>query len=131
MESVTQDMKFRQSLMNLTEKYGVSQASRKYNKARSYRYFWLKRCDGTLESLAYLSRRPHSPPNQHTEAERKMIHDMHRRNPDLGIVELWACMRKRGYSRTVESLWRVIRREGLTEPASKKKTYVPKPYEQM
>ncbi len=131
MESVTQDMKFRQSLMNFAEKYGVSRASRKYNKTRSYIYFWLKRYDGTLESLACLPRRPHFHPNQHTEAELKLIHDMHRRNPDLGIVELWARMRKRGYDRTVESLWRVMRREGLTEPATKKKTYTPKPYEQM
>ncbi len=131
MESVTQDMKFRQSLMNYAEKYGVSRASRKYNKTRSYIYFWLKRYDGTLESLACLSRRPHSHPNQHTEAELKLIHDMHRRNSDLGIVELWSRMRKRGYDRTVESLWRVMRREGLTEPATKKKTYTPKPYEQM
>ena len=131
MESITQDMKFRQSLMNYAEKYGVSRASRKYDKARSYIYFWLKRYDGTLESLACLSRRPHFHPNQHTEAELKLIRDMHRRNPDLGIVELWSRMRKRGYSRTVESLWRVMRREGLTEPATKKKTYTPKPYEQM
>ena len=131
MESRTQDMKFRQSLMNYAEKYGVSRASLKYDKSRSYIYFWLKRYDGTLESLACLSRRPHSHPNQHTEAELKLIHDTHRRNPDLGIVELWSRMRKRGYSRTVESLWRIMRREGLTEPAAKKKTYKPKPYEQM
>jgi hypothetical protein len=29
-------------------KYGVSKASRKYDKARSYIYFWLNRYDGTL-----------------------------------------------------------------------------------
>ncbi len=131
MKSITQDMKYRQSLMNYARKYGVSRASRKYNKGRSYIYFWLNRYDGTLESLACQSRRPHSHPNQHTEAELKLIRDMHRRNPKLGIVELWARLRKRGYSRTVESLWRVMRREHLTEPAVKKKTYKPKPYEQM
>ena len=38
MESVTQDMKFRQSLMNFAEKYGVSRASRKYDKTLSYIY---------------------------------------------------------------------------------------------
>jgi len=36
MNSITQDMKFRQSLMNYAKKYGVSRASRKYNKSRSY-----------------------------------------------------------------------------------------------
>jgi len=131
MKSIAQDMKFRHSLMNFAQKYGVSRASRKYNKTRSYIYFWLKRYDGTIESLACRSRRPHSHPNQHTAAELKMIRDMHRRNPRLGIVELWSRLRKRGYSRTIESLWRVMRREHLTAPAAKKKTYKPKPYEHM
>ena len=56
MKSITQDMKFRYSLMKYSEKYG---ASRKYNKSRSYIYFWKKRFDGTLESLACESRKPH------------------------------------------------------------------------
>ena len=131
MNSITQDMKYRQSLMNYALKYGVSRASRKYNKNRSYIYFWRKWYDGTLESLACQSRRPRSHPNQHIEAELKLIRDMHRRNPRLGIVELWSRFRNRGYSRTVESLWRVMRREGMISKAEKKKTYKPKPYEQM
>jgi len=42
-KSITQDMAYRQSLMKYAEKYGVSRASRKYNKSRSYIYFWKKR----------------------------------------------------------------------------------------
>lgn len=38
--------------MKCAEKYGVSQASRKYNKSRSYIYFWKVRWDGIVESLA-------------------------------------------------------------------------------
>ena len=94
MDSITQDMKYRYSLMKYVEKYGVSRASRKYNKGRSYIYFWKARYDGTIESLACQSRRPRSHPNQHTEQELKLIRDMHRRNPKLGIVELWARMRQ-------------------------------------
>ena len=71
--------------MKYAEKYGVSRASRKYNKSRSYIYFWKKRWDGTPESLACQSRRPHSHPNQHTEAELKLIRDMRRRNPTRGM----------------------------------------------
>ena len=124
-------MKFRYSLMKYCEKYGVSRASRKYNKSRSYIYFWKKRFDGTLESLACESRRPHHHPNQHTDEELRLIRNMHRRNPRIGVVELWARLRKRGYSRCVESLWRVLRREGMTEKEKHKKKYRPKPYEQM
>ena len=56
---------------------------------------------------------------------------MRRRNPKLGIVELWARLRSRGYTRCVESLWRVLRREGLLPEEAPKKKYTPKPYEQM
>ena len=87
-KSITQDMAYRQSLMKYAEKYGVSHASRKYNKSRSYIYFWKQRWDGSAASLACQSRRPHSHPNQHTEAERKSIRDMRRRNPTLGMIEL-------------------------------------------
>ena len=34
------------SLMKYAEKYGVSRASRKYNKSRSYIYFWKARWTG-------------------------------------------------------------------------------------
>ena len=131
MNSITQDMKYRQSLLNYALKYGVSRASRKYNKSRSYIYFWLARYNGSLQSLACQSRRPHGHPKQHTQEELNLISDMHRRNPKLQIVELWVRLRKRGYTRTIESLWRVMRREGWLPQAEKKKSYKPKPYEQM
>ena len=35
MDSITQDMKYRYSLMKYAEKYGVSRASRKYDKSRA------------------------------------------------------------------------------------------------
>ena len=129
--SITQDMAYRQSLMKFAQKYGVSRASRKYNKSRSYIYFWKSRWDGSVESLACQSRRPHSHPNQHTEAELKLIRDMRRRNPRLGMVELWHRLRKRGYTRCPESLFRVMRKMGMFPYEEKKKSYVPKPYEQM
>ena len=129
--SITQDMAYRQSLMRFAQKYGVSKASRKYTKSRSYIYFWLKRWDGSVESLTCQSRRPHSHPNQHTETELKMIRDMRRRNPDLGMVELWHRLRKRGYTRCLESLFRVMRKMGMFPAAEKKKRYAAKPYEQM
>lgn len=130
-KSITQDMAYRQSLMKYAEKYGVSRASRKYNKSRSYIYFWKQRWDGTTASLACQSRRPHSHPNQHTEDELKLIRDMRRRNPELGMIELWHRLKKRGYIRCPESLFRVMRKTGLFPQEKPNKTYTPKPYEQM
>ena len=56
---------------------------------------------------------------------------MCRRNPNLGMVELWNRLRKRGYTRRPESLFQVMRKLGLFSPAKDKTTYKPKPYEQM
>jgi len=131
MKSITQDMKYRQSLVLYAKKYGVNRASRKYNKGRSYIYFWLNRYDGSLKSLACQSRRPHSHPNQHTETELKLIRDMRRRNPDLGMIELWHRLKQRGYTRRPESLFRIMRKLRLFPPQKKQKKYSPKPYEQM
>ena len=86
-KSITQDMAYSQSLLKYAEKYGVSRASRKYNMSRSYIYFWRARWDGSVQSLACQSRRPYGRPNRHTEEELKLIRDIRRCNPDLGLVE--------------------------------------------
>ena len=130
-KSITQDMAYRQSLMKYAQKYGVSRASRKYNKGRSYIYFWRSRWDGSVASLACQSRRPHSHPNQHTEDELKLIRDMRRRNPNLGLPELWYRLKKRGYTRRPESLFRIMRKLGMCPQAKRQEPYKPKPYEQM
>ena len=117
--------------MKYAKKYGVARASRKYNKGRSYIYFWRARWDGSVSSLSCRSRRPHSHPNQHTPEELKLIRDMRRRNPKLGMVELWHRLRQRGYTRCPESLFRVMRKLGMFPAAEKREQYTPKPYEQM
>ena len=56
---------------------------------------------------------------------------MRRRNPKLGMVELWHGLQQRGCTRRPESLFRVMRKLGLFPQAEKKPVYKPKPYEQM
>ena len=130
-KSITQDMACRQSPMKYAEKYGVSRASRKYNKSRSYIYFWRAHWDGSVASLACQSRCPHRHPNQHTEAELNLIRDMRRRNPQLGLVELWCRLKHSGYTRRPESLFRVMRKLGMFPQDRKKRAYTLKPYQQM
>lgn len=86
MASITQDMRFRLSLIRYTEKYGVTKAAVKYKTNRQYIYRRKRRFNGSIESLRALSRRPHHHPNQHTPEEIKLISDMRRRNPDAGLV---------------------------------------------
>lgn len=132
MNKITQDMKYREFLIKYARTHGVSQASLRYNKSRSYIYSWLKRYDGTLVSLACHSRRPHGHPNSHKAEELKLIRDMRRSNPKPGLMEFWFKLRDRGYQRHYVSLYRVLVREDLM-PAGKPKKgkYTPQPYEQM
>ena len=66
MITITQDMKYKQSLMKYATVHGVSKASRKYNRARSYIYFWLNRWDDSIEPLRPGSRWPYHHPSEHT-----------------------------------------------------------------
>lgn len=74
---------------------------------------------------------PHSHPKQHTEAELKLIWSIRRRNPSLGLIELWHRLRLRGYARRPESLFRVMRKLGMFPQKDKKKDHVSKPYQHM
>ncbi len=86
MASITQDMRFRLSLIKYAEKHGVTKAALKYKTNRQYIYRWKNRYDGSWDSLRDRSRRPHSHPNQHTPEEIKLILDMRRRNLNAGLV---------------------------------------------
>lgn len=131
MNSLTQDMKYRLSLIKYSQKYGVTKAAIKYKTNRQYIYRWLKRYDGTQESLADMSRRPHSHPNQHTSKEIKLISDMRKRNPHEGLVVFWVKLRQRGYTRSVPGLYRFLRKSSLMAVKPPNPKYIPKPYEQM
>ena len=131
MKTITQKMKFRESILRYAEKNGVTEASIKYNVNRQYVYRWKNRYDGTLESLADRSHRPKSHPNQHTEAEIKLIKDMRRRNQNAGLVVFWVKLMERGYTRTITGLYRVLRRLDQMPVHLPNPKYIAKPYEEM
>lgn len=131
MPSITQDMNYRLSLIKYSKKYGVTKAAIKYHCNRQYIYRWLRRYDGTIQSLSERSRRPHSHKAQHTETELKLIRDMRRRNPNAGLVVFWVKLRQRGYSRSITGLYRVLVRTQLAPIKPKNPKYIPKTYEQM
>ena len=112
MNKIKQDMQFRKAVIEYSLKYGVTEAAIRYKTNRQYIYRWKKRYDGTLQSLANRSRRPHSHPKQHTESELKLISDMRRRNPNTGLIVFWVKLCQRGYCRSVSGLYRVLQRTG-------------------
>ena len=132
MNSITQDIKFKQSVVKYSLKNGVTAAAIQYNLHRKTIYRWRERYDGTLESLANKSRRPHRSPNAHTDEEIKLIKNYKYKNKDTGLVVLWVKLRRAGYKRSVTSLYRMMIKLKIYKKApSKKKTYEPKAYQQM
>lgn len=131
MNTVTQKMLFRQSMIKYSEKKGVTKAAIKYNVSRQYIYRWKRRYDGTLQSLADKSHRPLHHPNQHTEEEITLIKNMRRRNPNAGLVVFWIKLMQKGYKRSITGLYRVLRKLGEPRKTLPNPKYIPKPYEEM
>ena len=61
--SITQKLKYKQSVIKFSFKYGVTKAAIKFDVSRRTIYRWRKRYDGTLKSLEDKSHRPKHHPN--------------------------------------------------------------------
>ena len=119
--NITQKLKYKESVVKFSYKYGVTKAAIKFCECRRTIYRWRERYDGSLESLKDKSRKPHYHPNQHTEEEIKMIKNYKNNNKDTGLVVLWVKLREAGYTRTVQGLYRVLQRLGIYQKAPSKK----------
>lgn len=131
MNTITQNMRFRQALIQYSFKYGVTKAAIRYKTNRQYIYRWRKRYDGTLQSLADKSHKPHHHPNEHTPSELKLICDMRKKNMHAGLVVFWVKLRQRGYTRSITGLYRILQKMGQMPVKPPNPKYIPKPYEQM
>lgn len=131
MDTISQIARFRQSVITYSYNFSVQAAMNRFNVSRASIYRWRKRFNGETSSLKDRSRRPHHHPNQHTPEELKLIFDMRRRNPEIGLVVFWVKLYLRGYSRSITSLWRVLNRQNLKPIKPPNPKYIPKPYEKM
>ena len=131
MTTLTQTLKRRQAVVKYSFRYGVTKASIRYNVSRPTIYKWRNRYNGHLSSLKDLSRRPHSHAMQHTDEELTMIQNFRRRNPNAGLVVLWVKLMRRGYTRSISGLYRVLRRTVQGRIKLPNPKYVPKEYEKM
>lgn len=124
-------MRYKQAVIEYSMKHGVTKAAIRYKTSRQNIYRWKKKYDGDIHSLADRSHRPHSHPKQHTEAEITLVKNMRRRNPHDGLVVFWVKLRRRGYTRSISGLYKLLRRIGGAPIKLPNPKYIPKPYEQM
>lgn len=111
----------------------ISYICRKYKVSKASLMRWNKRYDGSAESLAAKSHRPHHQhPNAHSQEELTWIRNLHRRNPNISVCEMYGKLRvERAYSRHPGSLYRVFARLGFRKQveSTKKKSRHLKHYE--
>lgn len=119
-KSITQKMKYKQSVVKYSYKYGVKKASIQFNEWPKTIYRWRERYDGNIESLKDKSRRPHSHPKQHTDEEIELIRNYKRNNKETGLVVLWVKLREAGYTRTIQGLYHILQRLGIYEKVPSK-----------
>ncbi len=124
--SITQKLKYKQSVVKFSLKYGVTKAAIKFEENRRTIYRWREKYDGTLESLKDKSRRPHSNPRAYTEEEIKLIRNYKNNNKKTGLVVLWVKLKKAGYTRSVTSLYRTMIKMGIYNkvPSKKKEWWI-------
>lgn len=87
--------------------------------------------DGTKKSLISKSRKPITPhPNSHKANEIKHINDLLKRNPNIGLSELYGKLKQKyAYTRHPCSLFRFLRKQDIfVQQEHSKKPYVPKKY---
>ena len=90
----------------------IEYTCRKYHISRYSLWRWLKKYDGTKESLEDKSHKPKTRhPKSHTNKEIRWIRNYVRRNPRITLNELWYKLkREKGYSKTMTALYRVMKR---------------------
>lgn len=116
--------------LKLWEKSTTEFVCHRYHCSERSLWRWKAKYDGTLDSLKNKSSRPLSPhPNSQTEEEIRNIRNLLRRNPNIGLNELYGKLRKNyNYTRNPVTLYRYLRKSGLHD-FKRKVAYKPKHYD--
>lgn len=118
--------------LNLLRNSSYEFVAHRYHCTIQTIYRWKRIYNGSIESLENGSHKPKSKhPRQQTDDEIKHIKDLIKRNPTIGLNELYGKLRVNyGYSRNPVTLYRYLRKNGYFKNLSKtRKNYKPKKYD--
>ena len=130
MSKYTQEEEYRQQVLTYEEKgHTVTETARRYHLSRKTVYKWLKRWDGTKESLKDRSRRPKRSPQAQTEEEKKIIIQQAKKYKWEDTILAYQGAKERGYTRSYGCFSRAIRKLHQVKPEKKRKRRKNKPYQ--
>jgi transposase len=111
------------------EKYGGTETAIRYKTSRKTVYKWVKRYDGTIESLKDRSHRPQSSPKEHTETEKKIVKRAAKRHKWRDLLLAYQELLTKGYKRSYGGFKRIVQKLKELKPKKSKVKRKNKPYE--
>lgn len=126
MRSITQELAFRQRMMEYLQHHGVIETANRFHVCRKTVWKYRKRWDGTPKSLADRSRRPHTFPRAQSEAEIALVRRMCKKYGS-DLIQGYQQAKAKGYMRSYGCFKRTARR--TLPPAKAPRKRKNKPYQ--
>lgn len=126
MDRITQEAYHRQRAIIWAKKNGVTSASIRYRTSRKTIYKWMKRYDGSVESLKDQSRAPHHVPRKQSEEEILLVRRYARKYPGDWLLG-YEKARSKGYTRSYGCFKRTATQYAVT--VKKRHVRKNKPYQ--
>lgn len=119
---------FRQRMIKYSQNHSITETAIRFKVSRKTVYKWLKRYDGTLESLEDRSHKPHHSPKAHTEDEIRIIKKLLKKHKNIDIILVYQeLIEKYNYTKSYGGLKRLITKL-RSKKSNKKSKRKPKPY---
>ena len=131
MDRITQEAHARQRYLEYFLKHkNATKTAIRYKISRKTLYKWLKRYDGTWQSLVEQSRRPHSSPRAHTAEEIRQIRRLAKKHNWEDLILAYQEMREKyGYRRSYGGFKRIVAKLKAAKGNKKRKGRKNKPYQ--
>ena len=129
MSILSQQKYQRQRMVKYAAHHSITETAIRYKVSRKTVYKWVKRYDGTVDSLLDHSHRPHNSPKKHTDKEIKQIKKRLKKHKwqDL-ILAYQELVEKDGYTRSYGGYKRVVSKLKALKPKKTKRKKKAKPY---
>jgi len=115
-------------MLKYAENHTVAGTCIRFKVSRKTFYKWKDRYDGSIESLKDQSRRPLRHPDEHTEAEKKLIKKVVKRCKWTDLILAYQILLEKGYTRSYGGFKRTVQKLKELKPKKVKPKKKPKPY---
>ena len=131
MDRIAQEAHARQRFLEYYLKHGnATEAAIRYRISRKTLYKWLKRYDGTWQSLTERSRRPQRSPRAHTAEEIRQIRRLAKKYRWEDLILAYQELREKwGYARSYGGFKRIVAKLKAAKGNKKRKARKNKPYQ--